>query len=56
MATTPIVFSSYILANILSGKTVVASLQGHNPRLDIEIAQELFQTLWTLSPVTMFGD
>src|SRR4029077_15531773 len=32
----------YVLVKVLSGKTVVASLQGHNPRLDIEIAQELF--------------
>jgi hypothetical protein len=31
----------YILVKILSRKTVVASLQGHNPRLDIEIEQEL---------------
>src|SRR4029434_9565106 len=32
----------YILVKILSGKAVVANLEGHYPRLDIEIAQELF--------------
>src|SRR6478672_7324405 len=32
----------YILVKILSSKAVVANLEGHNPRLDIEIAQELF--------------
>src|SRR6516164_7649817 len=32
----------YILIKVLGGKPVIARLQRHNPRLDVEIAQKLF--------------
>jgi hypothetical protein len=40
--TTQMVFSSTLLIKVLGGKPVIARLQRHNPRLNVEIAQKPF--------------